>query len=93
MTLHQLRLAVGDADFFTILRTWAKTNRNGNVTTGQFIALAEKISGQQLDGLFQTWLFSTTKPVLPTAAAKSATTTPAAAGSLLERARTGQLRR
>lgn len=95
MTLHQLRLAVGDADFFTILRTWAKNYRNSNVTTGQFVALAERISGQQLDGLFQTWLFSTTKPVLATstAAAKQATTTPAAAGSLLERARSGQLRR
>ncbi|MGW1345467.1 M1 family aminopeptidase [Kribbella sp. NPDC002412] len=88
MTLHQLRLAVGDADFFTILRTWAKTQRNGNVVTDQFIALAERISGQQLDSLFQTWLFTTTKPVLDSAAATrlaTATQPPAAAKSLLER--------
>ncbi|MEU4287664.1 M1 family aminopeptidase [Kribbella sp. NPDC026596] len=88
MTLHQLRLAVGDADFFSILRTWAKSNRGGNVTTDQFIALAEKISGQQLDTLFQTWLFTTTKPVLTTAA-KLTATTPDAALSLLGRTKSG----
>ena len=95
MTLHQLRLAVGDADFFTILRTWAKTHRGGNVTTDQFIALAEKISGQQLDSLFQTWLFTTTKPVLDGAAATrfaAPTQPPTAALNLLERKRAGLLR-
>jgi len=88
MTLHQLRLAVGDTDFFTILRTWAKSNRDGNVATPQFIALAEKISGQQLDSLFQTWLFSTTKPVVSSAAVTRTATSaqpPAAARNLIER--------
>ena len=64
MTLHQLRLTVGDAAFFKILQQWAKTKAGGNVTTPQFIKLAEKISGQDLDPLFQTWLFSPTKPVV-----------------------------
>lgn len=67
MTLHQLRLAVGDDDFFTILRRWAQKNEGGNVTTDEFIALAERISGQQLDDLFETWLFTPGKPALPTA--------------------------
>lgn len=84
MTLHQLRLAVGDADFFTILRTWAKTQRGGNVTTDQFIALAEKVSGQQLDALFQTWLFTITKPVVDTPAA--ARLAPTGTLSLLDKA-------
>jgi Peptidase family M1 domain/Peptidase M1 N-terminal domain/Immune inhibitor A-like, MAM domain len=69
MTLHQLRLAVGDDDFFKILKQWAKKNAGGNVTTDEFIALAEKISGQQLDDLFETWLFTPGKPTLPTAMA------------------------
>ena len=43
--------------------------QDGNVTTDQFIALAEQISEQHLDSLFQTWLFTTTKPVLDSAAA------------------------
>ncbi|MEO5746270.1 MAG: M1 family aminopeptidase [Terracoccus sp.] len=64
MTLHQLRLEVGDRDFFAILKGWAKANKNGNVTTSQFISYAEKVSGQQLDGLFKTWLFTPRKPVL-----------------------------
>jgi aminopeptidase N len=69
MTLHQLRLAVGDDDFFRILQQWASSKAGGNVTTDEFIQLAEQISGQQLDALFQTWLFTPEKPTLPTAAA------------------------
>jgi aminopeptidase N len=64
MTLHQLRLAVGDDDFFTILRQWATSQAGGNVTTDEFISLAERISGQQLDELFETWLFTPGKPVV-----------------------------
>ncbi len=37
----------------------------GNVTTDEFIALAERISGQQLDDLFETWLFTPEKPGAP----------------------------
>jgi hypothetical protein len=64
MTLHQLRLAVGDDTFFTILREWARRRAGGNVSTRQFIRLAEQLSGQQLDDLFNTWLFTTTRPEL-----------------------------
>ncbi len=86
MTLHQLRLAVGDDDFFRILRTWASSRKGGNVTTDQFIALAERISGQQLDALFQTWLFTAGRPTLPTAALAAKTAgAPPAAKSLLRR--------
>jgi hypothetical protein len=35
----------------------------------QFIRLAERISGEQLDDLFQTWLFTGSKPALEAAAA------------------------
>ena len=64
MTLHQLRLAVGDADFFEILDTWTTSNAGGHVATADFVALSEDVSGQQLDELFETWLFTDTKPVL-----------------------------
>jgi aminopeptidase N len=73
MTLHQLRLAVGDDDFFTILRRWAQKREGDNVTTGEFIALAEQISGQELDELFETWLFTPGKPELPAAVTARAT--------------------
>jgi hypothetical protein len=56
MTLHELRREVGDTDFFKILSRWAQSQAGGTVTTDEFIALAEKISGQQLDALFDEWL-------------------------------------
>jgi hypothetical protein len=65
MTLHQLRLAVGDRDFFKILKTWAQTRKGDNVTIPEFIRLAEKISHEDLDDLFDTWLFTAGKPELP----------------------------
>ena len=64
MTLHQLRLVVGDADFFKILRRWATSRAGGNVTTPQFIRLAERVSGEDLDALFDAWLFTAEKPAL-----------------------------
>jgi hypothetical protein len=70
MTLHQLRLLVGDEAFFDILQTWHSDHAGGNGTTAQFIALAESISGLQLDDFFQTWLYTPEKPVLPNAVAK-----------------------
>ncbi|MFC4058408.1 M1 family metallopeptidase [Planomonospora corallina] len=62
MTLHALRQKIGDADFFELLRTWAAENEHGHVTTEQFTALAEKISGKDLDALFDAWLFTEKKP-------------------------------
>ena len=62
MTLQALREKVGDDVFFTILRSWYAENRNGNVTTADFIALAERVSGQQLDQFFQVWLYEEGRP-------------------------------
>ncbi len=62
LTLQALREKVGDDVFFPILRTWYAENRNGNVTTADFIALAERVSGQQLDHFFQVWLYEEGKP-------------------------------
>ena len=62
MTLHQLRRRVGDEDFFRILRRWASNHAGGNVTTRQFIRLSERISGRNLDRLFDRWLFQPEKP-------------------------------
>jgi Peptidase family M1 domain/Peptidase M1 N-terminal domain len=62
MTVHQLRVAVGDPDFFHILRGWARKNEDENVTTDDFVAYAERVSGEELSELFDAWLFATTKP-------------------------------
>ncbi len=62
MTLQALRVKIGDEDFFKLLRRWYKRNRDGNVTTAQFIAAAERVSGQQLDAFFDVWLYQPVKP-------------------------------
>jgi len=62
MTLQALRVKVGDDVFFDILRRWYRENRYGNVTTADFIALAERQSRQQLDGFFDVWLLQPGKP-------------------------------
>jgi len=62
LTLQALRQKVGDEDFFTILRRWYAEHRHGNVTTPQFIALSEAVSGQDLDRFFDVWLFEPGKP-------------------------------
>jgi hypothetical protein len=71
MTLQALRNAIGDQAFFRVLHTWAAGNGNG--TTAEFVALAEQVSGQQLDGLFDAWLFTSGRPPLTTATAGTTT--------------------
>jgi aminopeptidase N len=65
LTLHALRLRVGDAAFFTILRTYTDRFRHSNATTADFIAVAEEVSGQSLDDFFNGWLFSVDTPPIP----------------------------
>ena len=62
MTLQALRVKIGDAAFFRLLRHWYGRNRDGNVTTAGFIALAEQVGGQQLDTFFDVWLSRPLKP-------------------------------
>ena len=62
MTLQVLRNRIGDRAFFTVLRSWATQHRYGHGTTAQFIALSERVSHQNLGGLFEAWLFTPGKP-------------------------------
>jgi hypothetical protein len=82
LTLHALRVEVGDADFFRILRDWARTQKNGTVTTREFIRLAERISGEQLDDLFDEWLSAGRPPSLPVPPPPPETRGPASTRSL-----------
>lgn len=62
MTLVALQRKVGDDKFWQIMRDWAKEHRYGNVNTAEFIALAERDSGTQLDGFFKSWLYDKGRP-------------------------------
>jgi len=74
MTLQALRNEIGDDAFWQLVLQWAASQSSGHGTTPEFIALAEQISGQQLDALFDTWLFTAEKP--PAAASATALAVP-----------------
>ena len=84
MAVHQLRLAVGDRDFFRILRAWTTRKAGGNGTIPQFMRLAERVSGEQLDELFRVWLFTAGRPALEGAAAAARSTAAARSSSGVE---------
>lgn len=65
LTLHALRVEVGEEAFFGILRAFADAFRYGNATTDHFVALAEEVSGVGLEDLFQSWLYEESVPPLP----------------------------
>jgi aminopeptidase N len=64
MTLQALREEIGDGSFFRVLRAWTADHAGASVTTADFIALAERESGQQLDDLFRAWLDTAAVPRL-----------------------------
>ena len=86
MTLQALRTKIGDEDFFRLLKRWTAQQSGGNVSTDEFIALAEQVSGEQLDDFFTIWLFTPEKPAsLGDAAALRAKSLPAKSSVALEK--------
>ncbi len=65
LTLHALRVRVGEAAFFDILRTYYARFQYGNARTADFIAVAEEISGEDLGDFFQGWLYEQRLPDIP----------------------------
>ena len=66
MTLQALRETIGDAAFSALLKSWPAEHKDGNATTDDFIAAAERAAGgRDLGPLFQAWLFGTTRPPKP----------------------------
>ena len=66
LTLHALRLHVGDRDFFRTLRAFYRTYRDKNATSADFIDVAD---GQTDRGgvrrLLRAWLYDQAVPALP----------------------------
>jgi aminopeptidase N len=65
MVLHKVRQAVGDDAFFDLLRGWAAEHRHGNASTDDFTAYVEEETGQDLTGLWDTWLYGGERPDAP----------------------------
>ena len=65
MTLHALRLRIGDGAFFALLQKWTEKYRYRCVTTDDFIALASTFSNKSLTDLWQAWLYTPALPPFP----------------------------
>jgi aminopeptidase N len=67
LTLHALRLEVGDEIFFEIMRTfYTRYSGDGKTaTTDDFIAVAQEVSGKDLSELFSLWLDTYWMPPKP----------------------------
>jgi aminopeptidase N len=65
LTLHALRLEVGDAVFFEILRTYCDQFKFGNARVEDFIRVSEDVYGQSLELFFRGWLYEPLVPDIP----------------------------
>ncbi|MFC5661638.1 M1 family metallopeptidase [Kitasatospora misakiensis] len=65
LVVHALRLTLGDAAFFRMLKDWAGFHRHGVVTTADFLAHAARYARTPLEGLFEAWLWRPELPPLP----------------------------
>ena len=61
-TLHALRVKVGDEAFFAGARLWLTRYDDSTGTTEDFQAVYEQVSGQDLEGFFDVWVRTPTKP-------------------------------
>lgn len=65
LTLHALRLTVGDETFVEILRTYLDRFGGKAATTEDFIGVANEVSGQDLTAFFRSWLGPGPLPEMP----------------------------
>lgn len=62
MALHAIRVTIGEEDFEELLAQWASQHEHSVATTADLLALAESVSGAELDALFADWLENPAKP-------------------------------
>lgn len=65
VVLYALQQKVGEETFKRIERTWVETYRDGVAGTDDYIALASRVSGQNLSEFLRSWLYSTSVPPMP----------------------------
>jgi aminopeptidase N len=65
ITLYALRQQVGDRTFQQIERTFLTTYRDRSASTRDYIAVANRVSGRDLTGLFNAWLYDPEMPSMP----------------------------
>jgi len=65
LVLYALRQEIGRTSFESLERAWVQDHRDGTATTADFVGLASEISGRDLRGFLQDWLYGEKTPPMP----------------------------
>lgn len=65
LTLHALRLEVGDETFFSLLQAWAAEHAGWSVTTEDFLGFASVHTDRDVEALLKPWLYDAELPAFP----------------------------
>jgi aminopeptidase N len=65
LVLHALSVAMGDDAFRRLLVQWVERFGGTTASTTDLLALAEELSGVQLDGVVQDWVYGAALPPFP----------------------------
>jgi aminopeptidase N len=65
VTVHAVRVALGDEAFFRMIRDWTRLHRNGVVGTEAFVAHASRYAEEPVGRLLHAWLYDTALPPFP----------------------------
>jgi aminopeptidase N len=89
LALYALQQKIGAEKFQRLERTWVSVYRGRSASTDDFIALASKISHQDLRAFLGAWFYGSTTPPMPghpdwTVTPVPATGTPAPTAALLQ---------
>ncbi|WP_409483470.1 M1 family metallopeptidase [Arsenicicoccus dermatophilus] len=66
LTLHALRMTLGEEAFGSLVRTWVADHLHGTATTQEFLDHAASYGGEAVRTLLHSWLLQPTLPRLPT---------------------------
>ena len=65
LVLYALRQEIGRPAFERLERAWVARHQDDTATTEDFVRLAAEISGRDLGGFFQGWLYGEKTPPMP----------------------------
>ncbi len=65
LSLHALRIALGDDGFFDVLREWVASRSGGSITTVEFCSFASARTGVDVAEILSPWLYDTALPPYP----------------------------
>ena len=65
LTLHALRLEVGDEAFFKIMETYFERYKGGNASTEDFLSVVNEFSDEDMTNFLDSWLYSEKLPSIP----------------------------